>query len=197
MLYCTVRDFNEEPGGIMILQLICVAIGLSWGATKDFEDSNRSKVLDKIHLGLATLFAISASVANAQQHHEPNYEVVSSYHLPSLGDYLIEFLKFLPFFLAGFVAGFGIKFLWRKLHTEASSKDQQDKEKRNVSDIRQSPVRDVKPQVDGIQTTSRGPVDTSQTSKRTTAFTEGGIKVTRHPDGTYSSGAKPPSAPRS
>ena len=184
---------------MMILQLICAAIGLSWGFTRDFdpEYSKEYNVLDKIHLGLGILFAIAASTINAQRHDEPSYEVVNSYHPPSFGGYFIEFLKSLPFILAGFVVGFGIRFLWRKLHTEANNKDQQDKEKRNVSDIRQSPARDVKPQVDGIQATNRGPIDTSQTSKRTTTFTEGGIKVTRHPDGTYSSGAKPPSAPPS
>ena len=164
-----------------ILQLLLVAVGLSYGLTGDVENSG-GKVLEKIHWGLAILLTAAATVVNAQRHGEPSYEVVNSYTTPSFGDYFIEFLKALPFILAGFVVGFGIKFLWRKLHAEAKNKDEQDNKKRNVSDMRQSPARDIKPQVDGV---------------RPATFTEGGIKVTRHPDGTYSSKAKPPSAPPS
>lgn len=192
----------------MILQLLLVAIGLSYGFTGNFEESTKVKVLDKIHWGLALLFTMAASVANAQRHHEPSYEVANSYHLPSFGDFFIEFLKSLPFVLAGAVVGFGIKFLWRKLHTDANNKGQQGKEKRNVSATRQSPAGDVKPQVDGIQTTNRGPINSYQTSKRTppkeqtdyntrnsgggsSPITERGISVIRRSDGTYSSEAKP------
>ena len=163
-----------------ILQFLLVAIGLSYGLTAEIENP-AGKVLDKIHWGLATLLAIAAAVANAQRHGEPNYAIVNSY-TPSVGDYFIEFLKALPFLVAGTVVGFAIRFLWRKLHAETDNKDQQGEKEGNVSDIRQSPARETKPRADGI---------------RPATFTEGGIKVTRHPDGTYSSKANPPSAPPS
>jgi hypothetical protein len=164
---------------MIILQALLVAIGISMGLTSDPENIG-ARGLDKIHWGLATLLAIAASVANAQRHGEPNYEVVNSYSPPSFSDYTIEFLKAIPFILAGAIVGFGIKFLWHKLHAEANNKDQQDKKKRNVSDTRQSPAAGIDPQVDRI---------------RPATFTEGGIEVARNPDGTYSSKAKPPSAP--